>query len=544
MSNYNEEDFGEYMVSNKKTPKYKEILTIEDVEKFEIADGIPERNITKKTCEHFQIRAELDGYSMQVAHYFPVTYKHKVVGYIRRDLNLPKKKAWSSIGTVTDDCELLGTVQAEKTAKKTLLIVEGVYDYPAAWQMLMKHTPEQYRGAIDVVSLTMGTANAVKNLMYNKKFLDEHLKVVLCFDSDSMKDPDVDPSDKGMRGKDATIAVGLKYKSALTINLGKNDPCEYLIDGEGKEFYNMVRWEQSEIEFAHITKGVGVTKEELLEVPPQGFLVPEFPILMEKLGGFRPHEFTSVLGAPKFGKTLFTQSIVYSLRKNYDVPVCYASLEDTRKQITEAFVSLHASKKVKEFRRNRDIIPNEVIDDAYKTILNPDKFLLIDTEQDTIRPMEIIALLEKAVDMGAKFLVLDHFSFLLSGSDNANERKELDQLATAAKNITKKYPVHLLGVSHVNVDTTRGAVRNDMGMINYPYTYRTQRYDARGSRILIQVSDNLLMIDGRFIGDEVVGERQIKIGANRRWEETGLCDWFEMSQETGRLNSILEPEYN
>ena len=542
MSNFDKKDF---KPATKKSFRGKSVpdreLTLEDVERFEIAEGINERNITKETCKVFGIRAELDDFGEPCAHYFPVTYRSKIVGYVRRDLNLPKKRAWSSVGTVTDDCDLVGTPIASEANRRTLIIVEGMYDLPAAYQMLMKHTPEKWKNSIGVVSLTMGAPNSVRNILSNKDFLDTHQKVVLCFDNDSMEDDDVISSDTGMRGKEATIAVGLRYKKSLTIDLGLNDPCDYLKLGESQQFYNLVCFEQKPIEFAHITKGIGVTKEDLLVAPPQGWLIPQFPLFMDKLGGFRPHEFTTLLAPPKFGKTLFAQVITYALRSLYNVPISYASLEDTRKQVAESFVALHAGKKVKDFRKDRSIIPEDKIDDALSTILNPDEFFLIDTEQDTIRPLEIIALMEQSIELGAKFLVLDHFSFLLSGSENANERKELDQLVTAAKNLTKKYPVHLLGISHVNVDTSRGAVRGDDGNTQYPYLYTTQRYDARGSKIFIQASDNLIMIDGRFIGDEIVGERRIKIGANRRWEETGPCDWFQMDDETGQLISIPSP---
>ena len=285
--------------------------TIEDVQKFELCDGIPERNLTKATCHHFEMREERDGVGMPVAHYLPVTYRGSVTGYIKRTVNLPKSRAWSVVGTVTDDCELLGTAQSKQDGTRTLLVVEGMYDLLAAYQMVMQHTERQYKGNINVVSLVLGTKNAVRNCVHNEEFINKHKNILLCFDNDMVSSEEKKKDPSMMRGKEATQAVGIRFKNAERIPLTLNDPCEYSKANKSKEFYNLVAFNKTPIEFAFINRGVKISVEELLKESEPGIETGVFPKLDRLLGGFRKNEFTILLGPAKAGKELpLTETLI------------------------------------------------------------------------------------------------------------------------------------------------------------------------------------------------------------------------------------------
>lgn len=516
---------------------YKKEQTVEDVQRFELCDGVPSRGISKATCHHFEMREERDGVGMPIAHYLPVTYRGSVTGYIKRTINLPKSRAWSVVGTVTDDCELLGTTQSKQDGTRTLLVVEGMYDLLAAYQMVMQHTERQYKGNINVVSLVLGTKNAVRNCVHNEEFINKHKNILLCFDNDMVSSEEKKKDPSMMRGREATQAVGIRFKNAERIPLTLNDPCEYSKADKSREFYNLVAFNKTPIEFAFINRGVKISAEELLKESEPGIETGVFPKLDKLLGGFRKHEFTILLGPAKSGKTTVAREIAYSFLKNTDEVVCYASLEDTRSQLASSFVALDHSVAPSEFMLDKTLISQSKVQSTLDTVLSEERFILIDSESGDISPKEIVVLLRKAVDMGATLFIYDHLSFSVdSGSAKGNKKDIIDALLTEMSNLVKEHPISIIGIAHITHEKGRGEVRDrDTGETKYPYFYSVGRYDGAGSSGYAKLCDNLLLIDQQFIGNEEIGLRRLKLALNRRTKSTGIADYFSMLPN-GRLD--------
>lgn len=520
----------------------KEVQTVREVRKLPFCRGIKDRGITKETCEYFGIREELDeSTALPIAHYFPVTYRGKLTGYIKRLLDVPKKKAWSVVGAVTSECDFLGQHKAKQDGTKTLLVVEGFYDVLAAWQMLQAETPEKYKDYINVVSLTLGAGNAVEDCLAKKEFISKHQKFVTCFDSDEMTEEEKQKTPWAIKGVEATQQVGLRFKGSFYIPLSLKDPCEYLKAGRSKDFYKLVAFDQREITYAHITKGIGLTAEEIMEEPEEGLDLATFPKLSKILGKLRPNELTIIMSIPKGGKTYLARAIAYELRKRYDEVVCYCSLEDNKRQVADSFVAYDNAVRIDKYMFDKSLIPKEKVQKTLDTILTPEKFFLIDTEDGAIRLKEVEDLLESAVDMGAKWIIFDHFSYLTDaeGNDTGGTKKAIDSLLTKVKNLTKNHPIHVLGINHVTVDPNRGIVLDENRQVQYPYWYRVNRYDGAGSKGFAKIADNIILIDVQFIDDEMAGKRQAKVALNRRGVTTGRADLFELGPN-GRIKRFEE----
>jgi archaellum biogenesis ATPase FlaH len=281
-----------------------------------------------------------------------------------------------------------------------------------------------------------------------------------------------------------------------------------------------------------------MTSEQICEAYPEGVESNILPILNKKLRGYRPYELTLLMGPPKAGKSSVAREIAYDFLISTDEIVCYCSLEDNKRQIADVFVALDNNVPVDKYMFDKTLISKEDVDKTLTTILAPDRFILIDTEEGTIRAREIIGLLEKAVDMGATKFIFDHFSYLtdVSSGVGSSTKQEIDMLLTEVKNLTKNYPIHMIGINHVTIDKSRGIVRDqETGQTTYPYWYRTSRYDGAGSSGFTKITDNLILLDIKFIADEVVGQRQCKLALNRRAIATGACDYFTLDSKTGRL---------
>ena len=269
------------------------------------------RRISAETLRRFGVRAEFsEADGRVVAHLFPVTKKGQVVGWIRRDLRRPKKDAYSTIGKVSVDCDLLGQHVAPKSKK--VWVVEGVYDYLSAYEALYyadwnqsKDTP--YHPA--VVSVALGTANAAAQLSANRKWLEQYEEVRLCFDNDKASPEE---ASKGIvKGQDAVkeVSLALGDMPLKNIVLDRNDPSEYLQEGDREGLEKALMWGAVDYTPEEIVVG-GVGLDRLLTPLKRGVYVDCLPETMRILHGLRPGELTIILAPTNVGKCLGEGTLV------------------------------------------------------------------------------------------------------------------------------------------------------------------------------------------------------------------------------------------
>ena len=242
--------------------KYNKI-TVKEVMSYPVRP-IPERKLRLETCQHLGIRSEMSEVTGEViAHYFPVTKKGEITGFIRRDLEKPKKDAFSTVGDVSVSSDLIG--QDRCTVGKKLFICEGVYDYASVWQALRFSAYNENRASPiipNVVTIGLGTKNAAAHIGNNQEFVSRYEETVIVFDNDSATPEEVK---KGVvKGQDAVREVALTMPDIKNVLLDLNDPNEYLVEGRQDELQKKVMFENKEYEAEHIVKG-GIGLDVLLE---------------------------------------------------------------------------------------------------------------------------------------------------------------------------------------------------------------------------------------------------------------------------------------
>lgn len=219
--------------------KDKEYETIEQVLEYPIM-AIPERNISQKTAEHFEVRTALsqkDG-KTPVAHYFPYTINGELVGFKKRDLTVPKVASnhFSTVGFQGVKCDMFGLSVGNKTGGKKVFCTEGEYDAMVLWETLKN----EYPSANPVVlSISSGTSNAVANIgqKQNQQYLGKFQECVLVFDADKATQEEREKH-KIMKGKDAVAAVyGLMPDVKVADLPDEYDPCDMVKEGMAKQLY-------------------------------------------------------------------------------------------------------------------------------------------------------------------------------------------------------------------------------------------------------------------------------------------------------------------
>ena len=206
----------------KHVPIPQSVDTLEDILKdFKMypSRAIPNRGLTKETCERYGVRVSVsptDGQTI-ITHMYPYSKKGKLTGYKERVVE--GKKIFSK-GDCTN-AELFGTM-AVKPNGKTLYITEGELDCLSLYQVL-KELSGLPGWEPAVVSLSHGAASATRDITMSMDFVDSFENVVLCFDQDDAGATATEEACKLLAGK------------VYIASFAEKDPNEMLLKGKAEE---------------------------------------------------------------------------------------------------------------------------------------------------------------------------------------------------------------------------------------------------------------------------------------------------------------------
>jgi hypothetical protein len=165
---------------------------VQDVLNYPFVDA-KDRGIRKEICERFGIRAalsETDGQTVE-AYYFPShNQKGKIVGFMKQDLAKSKEERghWIAIGSISISNKLFGQDVAESVQRKrnNVTLTEGQWDTVSVYQSLVDNVKgTKYEGLEPfVVSIPLGTGNAVEAVLHNESFVKSFDGLTFFFDDD------------------------------------------------------------------------------------------------------------------------------------------------------------------------------------------------------------------------------------------------------------------------------------------------------------------------------------------------------------------------
>lgn len=521
-------------------PKRSEMNeTLQDVLKFPVwaidgSNGTVDRGISKETCEHFGIRTFYSEVNQRVeAHYFPVTKKGKLSGFIKVSPNLSKKNGrFQTVGDVTVDCDLLGTEQADSKQSPYLWVVEGVWDMCSAYQSIYNNQKVgQPKRSPAVVSLLLGAGNARDNVGANIELLRKFKEVRVCFDNDSHADTNM--------GQDAVEQVALVFPELRNILLPCNDINE-LMAGEGElAVYKELLFQAKPFEVESVVQG-GIGLEELLTPLDEGVHVNVLPKTMDLLHGFREREMTIVLAPTGVGKTTVCKEIGYALVKQGH-SVGHVFLEEDLKKTQQSYIALDNDTHLPKFRANPNCIHPDQVKRTYENLIDTPRTMWM----KHFGSLACKTLLDKFHWMyikGMKFIILDHISMVISGQESSNERKDIDMLLTELAAFTTATGVHPIIVSHIK-RVNKQAPRDKEGKVKYPYWDEVDATQARGSGAFEQLAWNIICVEPEIKEDRTRGNIRTRVVKNREWGVLGVGDVLTQNPLTGRLQTVVPEEY-
>jgi len=459
---------------------------------------IPDRGITRDTCEHYKVT------QTGQKHIYP--YADETGAYVASKVRTVANKTFSVEGH-WGKSTLFGQSLFHKGGKYVTL-VEGELDALAAFQMLGSKWP--------VVSIKNGAQSALKDCKANFEWLDSFDSVVICFDAD-------EPGKKA--AEEVAELFGVKAKIVKHIQNCK-DACDYLKSGETKSFVDS--WWKAE---TYVPDGIVAASSLWDEVSkpeqPAEALYP-FKGLNSLLYGFRPAELVTVTAGSGLGKSQFLREILYHILNTTKWNIGGMFLEESVRKTARSIMSLRANKLL---HLPDTKVSTEELHDAFQHTLGTDRIYLFDhfgsTSADNI--INRIRYMAKACD--CRIVFLDHLSIIISGQDNGDERKAIDVMMTRLRTLVQELNITLIVVSHL---------KRPNGNQGHEDGQAVSLSQLRGSGAIAQLSDAVITLERNSMSADATERHTTKVAVakNRYSGLTGpACD-LRYDVDTGRMFEV------
>lgn len=520
--------------------------------------GNQERGVTRQTCEKFGVRAavsEKDGKTV-VSYYFPsLNARGEVTGFMKQDLTKPKDESghWTAVGKVGINNKLFGQDIAEQIGRKhtNFTVTEGQWDCLSVYQSQLKSLEDtKYEGQEPfVVSIPLGTKNSVEALLHNKDFVKSFDSMTIFFDDDSCTPAEIK---KGvMRGKEAREAVAAAFIGEVNLfsvlpQYGYKDANDYLQDyneaigdltARQLALAKLVQFDRKPLITEKIIKASDISLEEIMTPREKGVMLEDFPMLMEKIQGFRKRELVVLTSPSGVGKSSITSKMA-SAFLDAGERVGMAYLEEETKETVQRLIAERLKVNYLKFKSNPlSVATEEQIKVAYDFVANQERLTLL----SHFGSMPINELMQKVKHMyfieGCNWIIIDHITLIVSGSDVVDERKEIDTVMTELASFCASHDVCVILVSHINRSNSSQFLA-PKGKEDEPYWVRVTKESLRGSSSLEALSWIILGLEPQIMPDRSRGNVRFTVLKNRPWGFLGEADEFSINQDTWEV--VLE----
>lgn len=525
--------------------------TVQSVQELPFVDII-ERGISKTTCEYFGVRCSLseeDGKTV-TAVYFPYRDQQgKITGYKKRDFTVPKEDDYhfTVVGKVNVSGQMFGQWEASQNdrskAKSKLVISEGEFDAMAYYQAYVENINKtKWKGVKPfIVSISLGTGNAVDSVLSNLSFVREFEGVITAFDNDSAS-----PSEarKGIiKGKEAAEKVASAIMTDVKVfiydvphNEGKTkDVNDLLLYTEDDSWVKNITFNARVFSGEKIISAKDIPFERVIAKRPEGIGLDMYPKLKRKTRGLRKRELWLVTAPSGAGKSTLLGHVEHDLLERGE-KLALIRLEEENGETLQRLV---ANKLKVNFNLFKDdplsCASEDLIRKAYGECIDEDRLMIL----DHFGSIDLDSLMEKIKILHyvhkCNWIVLDHLSMVISGLDLDNERKALDMVMTELAAFVASHDVGIIVVSHINREAMKGA-RPPKGKENEPFFFPVAKESLRGSAALEQLSWMILAIEPEInLKDKGRGRSRLVVLKNRPCSYLGICDVFRIDEKTGEV---------
>lgn len=392
-----------------------------------IYKDIPNRGITKQTCEFFGYQTAIYSGAINKSHIVHDEIVH-IENYMNDQYQIVGQKVRSTTeknfglrGSSTS-VSLFGKHKYSPSSNVFIVITEGALDAMTIAQVQGLHWP--------VVSIANGAATAKRELSENLTYLQGFKYVILAFDNDAP-------------GKKATLECISLFEpgKVKVLDWPLKDANDMLMANRGNEIRSLI-WNARVPSPDHIVT-VSDILDKILEQPQRGIDMP-WPTWNAWTYGLRFNEITTLVGPSGAGKTEIVKDIVSHLLDKVNVGVF--SFEQSPADTIRRYVGAKLQIKLQK--------PGEVWDPEKitKTAMGFNEKIYLYDFNGKVNLDDIfysIRFLSKAKN--CKFFVIDNLKSLKV----VFSKEQCAEFAVKLKATVKELGVHVLLVSHVNKDGIR-----------------------------------------------------------------------------------------
>jgi twinkle protein len=474
----------------------------------------PERKISEEIIQKYGIRCVYDTSSGKPKRtYYPYSDRDgKVTGFKVRNI---ASKEFFIAGKLNG---LWGKQAAHKTPHGALIITEGEEDALAIAEML-RNSPGSVHDVCSVPNGANTDGRVDASIQSDIDFIRRYAKVYLCLDND-------EPG-RATAKKLAGWLSGFVPDVRL-VEIPHKDASACLMGGHKAEFAQAVKG-TPQFRPEGIVHGSEISIQDLMRSVPEGFSTP-YPGLNDKLHGVRKGEILTVCAGSGIGKSTLVKEIGYDLVVRHGLKVCHIALEDVVEATAASYIAMDNNVPASRFRTDPGCIPMRLVEQSMDRTVRKMYFFNHFGSIDSSSFKEKLFYYARS---GVDFIILDHLSMVISGSDVQNERKEIDKIMTDLAQMVVSTGVGLINVVHLKRRESRDAGKslNEGGAVSLT--------DLRGSAALEQLSWGVLAMErnqqAEDGSEDFVSLRVLK---NRTWGFTGSCGRAKYVHSSGRMMPV------
>ena len=474
----------------------------------EFLDGrysdIPARHITLDTCKRMRYRiGEFNGRACHIADYYDD--ERRLQGQKLRF----EGKQFMILGDISD--RFYGQHLHPMGGRK-LVVTEGEVDALSVSQI----QDNKYA----CVSLPTGASSASKVFKNNLKWLGLWDEVILMFDED----------EPGRKAVESVVNI-LPNGNAKVARLPLKDANECLVNKRSKDVIHAI-FQANAWRPDAILSGKDI--HERVTNPKNTENIPyPFAGLNDMTRGLRKGEIVTFCAGSGIGKSHICRILAHHILTTTEHSVGYIALEESIERTALGIVGLEMGKLLHLDPEVNYADPR--FDDAYMATVGSGRMWLYDHwgSLDSDRLLSHVMHMAKAMDV--EYVILDHISIVVSGMQDGDERRMIDNVMTKLRALVEECGIALILVSHLKRPSEgRGHEEGN----------KTSLAHLRGSAAIAQLSDMVIGLERNQQDPDNKHVTTVRVLKNRFSGDTGVANNLAFNTVTGRMTEFSFETFN
>ena len=358
------------------------------------------------------------------------------------------------------------------------------------------------------VSVPNGAQGAHKAVARSLEWLETFESVVFMFDND-----------EAGRAAAEKCSLMLSVGKAKIATLPLKDANEMLVAGRGSELVS-AQWGAKPFRPDGVVLGEDLW-EQVSEVDDSESFPYPWAGMNDKTYGIRKGELVTLTSGTGIGKSSICREIAHHLIIN-DKKVGYIALEESVARTAKGIMGISLNLPIHIHGTD---VSMERLHEAFQATMGKGNCVLYDHfgSMDSDHLLGKIRYMVKALDV--EYIFLDHISIMVSGYEDGDERRRIDNIMTKLRSLVEELGIALILVSHLK--RPEGKAHEEGA--------KTSLAQLRGSASLGQLSDLVLGFERDQQAEDEADVTTVRVLKNRYSGETGVNCTLRYSRETGRL---------